>query len=88
MMPITLLATDAHYPARLRERLGEATPEHLSSLGNMDLLTLPKLLRALPQHRHPPHPRPSRKLARRWPLHHQRLPFPRRKGMLGYSPAR
>jgi predicted Rossmann fold nucleotide-binding protein DprA/Smf involved in DNA uptake len=35
-------AADARYPARLRERLGEAAPAQLTALGNLDLLALPK----------------------------------------------
>ena len=32
---------DARFPARLRERLGDAAPGELSALGNLDLLALP-----------------------------------------------
>lgn len=39
---LTLLSTDARYPARLRERLGDAAPAQLTTLGNLDLLALPK----------------------------------------------
>lgn len=42
MTPVALNATDARYPARLRERLGDAAPPQLSALGNLDLLTLPR----------------------------------------------
>ena len=42
MTPVTLNAADARYPARLRERLGDAAPALLSALGNLDLLALPK----------------------------------------------
>lgn len=42
MTPVTLNATDARYPARLRERLGDPAPVQLSALGNLDLLVLPK----------------------------------------------
>ena len=38
----TITAADALYPARLRERLGEAAPAQLTTLGNFDLLALPK----------------------------------------------
>ena len=38
----TLTASDARYPTRLRERLGNAAPAQLGALGNLDLLTLPK----------------------------------------------
>ena len=42
MTPSALNATDARYPARLRERLGDEAPAQLSALGNLDLLLLPK----------------------------------------------
>ena len=42
MTPDEVKAADARYPARLRERLGDATPAQLTTLGNLDLLTLPK----------------------------------------------
>ena len=42
MTPIALNATDARYPARLLERLGDPAPVQLSALGNLDLLALPK----------------------------------------------
>ena len=35
-------AVDARYPARLSERLGDAAPAQLSTLGNLALLALPK----------------------------------------------
>ena len=37
-----VLPADARYPARLRERLGDAAPAQLTALGNLDLLALPK----------------------------------------------
>ncbi|HBJ85652.1 MAG TPA: DNA-binding protein [Verrucomicrobiales bacterium] len=42
MTPLALAPANARYPARLRERLGDAAPAQLTSLGNFDLLTLPK----------------------------------------------
>ncbi len=39
---LTLATADARYPARLRGRLGEAAPAQLTTLGNLDLLGLPK----------------------------------------------
>ena len=42
MKSTALAAADARYPARLRERLGDAAPPHLTTLGNLDLLALPK----------------------------------------------
>lgn len=42
MTPTLLNATEARYPARLRERLGTDAPPQLTALGNLDLLTLPK----------------------------------------------
>jgi predicted Rossmann fold nucleotide-binding protein DprA/Smf involved in DNA uptake len=42
MTPTLLNATDARYPARLRERLGTDAPPQLTAFGNLDLLTLPK----------------------------------------------
>lgn len=42
MTPHALTPADARYPARLRERLGEAAPAQLCALGNLDLLALPK----------------------------------------------
>ena len=38
----TLTASDARYPARLHERLGDGAPAQLTTLGNLDLLALPK----------------------------------------------
>lgn len=40
---LTINADDAHYPARLRERLGADAPAQLTTLGNLDLLALPKI---------------------------------------------
>jgi predicted Rossmann fold nucleotide-binding protein DprA/Smf involved in DNA uptake len=42
MTAVALTTADARYPARLRERLGEAAPAQLTALGNLDLLALPK----------------------------------------------
>ena len=42
MTPLVLAPADARYPARLRERLGDAAPAQLTTLGNLDLLALPK----------------------------------------------
>lgn len=42
MTPVALNATDARYPARLRERPRVDAPAQLSALGNLDLLALPK----------------------------------------------
>ena len=42
MTPLAHVPADAHYPARLRERLGDAAPTQLTTLGNLDLLALPK----------------------------------------------
>lgn len=42
MTPLALTAAGARYPARLRERLGDAAPAQLTTLGNLDLLALPK----------------------------------------------
>jgi len=42
MTPLALAPADARYPARLRERLGDAAPAQLTALGNLDLLGLPK----------------------------------------------
>ena len=42
MTPLTLAPADARYPTRLRERLGDAAPAQLTTLGNLDLLALPK----------------------------------------------
>jgi predicted Rossmann fold nucleotide-binding protein DprA/Smf involved in DNA uptake len=38
----TLTAAAARYPTRLRERLGDAAPAQLTTLGNLALLALPK----------------------------------------------
>jgi hypothetical protein len=40
MTPITLNATDAHYPARLGKRFGADALPQLTALGNLDLLAL------------------------------------------------
>ena len=42
MSPLALAPADARYPALLRERLGAAAPAELTTLGNLDLLALPK----------------------------------------------
>ncbi|MCK6556880.1 DNA-processing protein DprA [Candidatus Binatia bacterium] len=42
MTSFALAATDARYPSRLRERLGEGAPAQLTVLGNLDALDLPK----------------------------------------------
>ncbi|MBI5632570.1 MAG: hypothetical protein HZA15_03735 [Nitrospirae bacterium] len=42
MTALTLNAADARYTARLRERLGNDAPAQISTLGNLDLLALPK----------------------------------------------
>lgn len=42
MTPLALAHSDARYPARLRERLGDAAPTQLTTLGNLDLLALSK----------------------------------------------
>lgn len=42
MSPQAFAQADAAYPARLRERLGDAAPAQLTTLGNLDLLALPK----------------------------------------------
>jgi predicted Rossmann fold nucleotide-binding protein DprA/Smf involved in DNA uptake len=42
MTPVRLTSADTRYPARLRQRLGDAAPDQLSTLGNLDLLALPK----------------------------------------------
>ena len=39
---ITLSLDDTRYPPRLRERMGDAAPAQLATLGNLDLLVLPK----------------------------------------------
>lgn len=42
MDALTFTAADARYSARLRERLGDGAPAQLTTLGNLDLLALPK----------------------------------------------
>jgi predicted Rossmann fold nucleotide-binding protein DprA/Smf involved in DNA uptake len=42
MTPLLLRDRDPKYPVRLRERLGTRAPDELTTLGNLDLLTLPK----------------------------------------------
>ena len=42
MTLVGVKAADARYPASLRERLGDAGPAELTTLGNLDLLALPK----------------------------------------------
>jgi predicted Rossmann fold nucleotide-binding protein DprA/Smf involved in DNA uptake len=42
MNAVVLTAADARYPARLHERLGVAAPAQLTTLGNLNLLALPK----------------------------------------------
>lgn len=42
MQPSVLEISDSRYPAVLRERLGATTPASISSLGNPDILALPK----------------------------------------------
>lgn len=42
MDALTRTAADARYSARLRERLGDGAPAQLNTLGNLDLLALPK----------------------------------------------
>jgi predicted Rossmann fold nucleotide-binding protein DprA/Smf involved in DNA uptake len=42
MTPVILNASDASFPARLRERLGDAAPAQIFALGNLNLLALPK----------------------------------------------
>ena len=43
MKPDLLTAKDTRFPTRLRERLGADAPAQLSALGNLDLLTQPKV---------------------------------------------
>jgi predicted Rossmann fold nucleotide-binding protein DprA/Smf involved in DNA uptake len=38
----SIAANDARYPAQLRERLQRIAPTHVTTLGNLDLLNLPK----------------------------------------------
>lgn len=40
--PTRIPPADAHWPVRLSERLGDAAPTQLTTLGNLDLLALPK----------------------------------------------
>jgi predicted Rossmann fold nucleotide-binding protein DprA/Smf involved in DNA uptake len=42
MTSVLLIASDARYPARLRERLGDVAPGQISALGNLDLLAVRK----------------------------------------------
>lgn len=42
MIALTLSTDDVRYPPRLRERLGDDAPAQLSTLGSLDLLSLPK----------------------------------------------
>jgi hypothetical protein len=42
MNPLNLSITDVRYSARLRERLGMHAPPHLTVLGSLELLALPK----------------------------------------------
>jgi predicted Rossmann fold nucleotide-binding protein DprA/Smf involved in DNA uptake len=42
MTPLALKAADTRYPACLLERLGTDIPLQLNSIGNLDLLALPK----------------------------------------------
>jgi predicted Rossmann fold nucleotide-binding protein DprA/Smf involved in DNA uptake len=42
MNPFNLSMTDVRYPARLRERLGIHAPPHLTVLGSLEPLALPK----------------------------------------------
>src|SRR3989337_3870622 len=42
MNPTVLRSTDASYPVRLRERLGEHAPSTLSALGNLGSLSQPR----------------------------------------------
>src|SRR3990170_6732323 len=42
MNPTVLRSTDAGYPVRLRERLGEHAPSTLSALGNLGSLSQPR----------------------------------------------
>src|SRR6266478_3693605 len=43
MNPTVLSSTDAGYPERLQERLGEHAPRTLTALGNLDSLSQPKI---------------------------------------------
>jgi len=49
MKPIKLHAADGYYPAQLRERLGGNTPPEVSTLGNLDLLSLPRQRKPSPE---------------------------------------
>lgn len=42
MIPLIISSGDTRYPARLRGRLGASAPKLLTTLGNLDLLSLPK----------------------------------------------
>ncbi len=43
MTPLALAAADERHPARVRVRLGEGNaPAHVTALGNLDVLDLPK----------------------------------------------
>ena len=42
MKPITINPTDARYPAKCLDRLGDNAPKQLTALGNLDLLVLPR----------------------------------------------
>ena len=42
MNAVALTSADSRYPARLRERLGNAAPTQLTALGNLALLALPR----------------------------------------------
>jgi len=42
MSTVVVFSADIRYPARLRERLGVAAPAQLNTLGNLNLLKLPK----------------------------------------------
>jgi len=40
--PVLIKSYDSVYPASLRERLGDTAPAELTTIGNLDLLALPK----------------------------------------------
>jgi predicted Rossmann fold nucleotide-binding protein DprA/Smf involved in DNA uptake len=42
MTPIALTVADAQYSGRLRERLGDGSPDQVFAIGNLNLLPLPK----------------------------------------------
>lgn len=42
MNTVSFVSADACYPVRLRNRLGIAAPDRLTTLGNLELLALPK----------------------------------------------